>query len=49
MFLLGSLFTPFQNESVEAQNTDVKVFDDKVPRFTGSSGKSVDIKFRRLG
>ncbi|MDE0682479.1 MAG: hypothetical protein OXI63_06145 [Candidatus Poribacteria bacterium] len=27
MFLLGSLFTPFQNKLVEAQNTDVKVFD----------------------
>ncbi len=27
MFLLGSLFTPFQNKPVEAQNTDVRVFD----------------------
>ena len=27
VFLLGSLFTPFQNEPVEAQSTDVQVFD----------------------
>ena len=27
MFLLGSLFKPFQNKLVEAQNTDVRVFD----------------------
>lgn len=27
VFLLGSLFTPFQNEPVEAQNPDVQVFD----------------------
>ena len=27
VFLLGTLFTPFQNEPVEAQNTNVQVFD----------------------
>ena len=27
VFLLGSIFTPFQNESVEAENADVQVFD----------------------
>ena len=27
VFLLGSLFTPFQNKTVEAQNTDGRVFD----------------------
>ena len=27
VFLIGSLFTQFQNESVEAQNTDLQVFD----------------------
>ena len=27
VFLLGSLFTPFQNGPLEAQNTDVQVFD----------------------
>ena len=27
IFLLGSLFTPFQNKPVEAQNADVRIFD----------------------